>query len=281
MYFVFSLTFLGALVFFLAWMISRAAHFKRLVERRMWPFLTFLLTLLIIFPPTYLGFFLWKKNIEPTWLFGYTLSLTLIYIFLGVVLMYRGLRNAAVNPKGQLWPRPKLLAATCVFTVLAVGTFFYLDHAMKTRLRGLVEQSGAQAKELLPQPMPDEENAFVLYQKARELLEKDQKHQNLLDDDYKDADPTSPEVVELLAAHEETLKLVRQAAKLPGYNQKMDFNDMIGCEWPRYVPLRSFIRLCSLSARNKMANGDIDGAVVDWKGWSRAGLRIISDRLQH
>ena len=276
MYIVFWLTLLGALVFLLAWVISWSTRLKTLVGRRMWPFLTFLLTLLVVLPPIGLGYYLWDENIQPTWLFGYALSLALIYMVLGVILMFRGLRNAAVNPRGRNWPRRGLLLITCICVVLAAGTFFYLNNKEMNQLSHIYEQSTAQAKELLPKPIPDDQNAFVLYQKASAALEKDGKQPELLADSYDKADPSSQNVADFVAAQAEVLDMIRKANALPGYTQKANVDNLIASEIPSIGSLRSLNRLLALSARVKAVQGDIKGAADDWMAMGRLADHIGS-----
>jgi hypothetical protein len=276
MYSVFWLTFLGTLIFLLAWVISWSTRLKTLVGRRMWPFLVFLLTLLVLLPPVGLGYYLWDENIQPTWLFGYALSLALIYIILGVVLMFRGLRNAAVNPRGRNWPRRGLLVLTCLCIVVAAGAFFYLNHKVMVRLGQIYEQSTAQAKEILPKSVTDEQNAFPIYEKAKVAFEKAGKPPEWFTKDYQKADPTSPEVTAFITDQAMALDLTRKAAALSGYDQKLDVTNMIAGEIPQFAPLRSLNRLLSLSARNKAANGDTKGAADDWIAMGRLTNHIGS-----
>ena len=276
MYVVFWLTFLGALVFLLAWVISWSTRLKTLVGRRMWPFLTFILTLLVVLPPIGLGYYIWDENIEPTWLFGYALSLALIYMVLGVFLMFRGLRHAAVNPRGRTWSRRGLLLTTCLFVVLSFGSFFIINHTVKARLEKIAEQSTSEARELLPKPIPDKENAFVLYKKASDAFEKGEKPPVWFTKDYGKADPTSPEVAALVAAHASELELVRQAGTLPGYYQEIQVDNLIASPIPAFSPARSLTKLLSLSARAKAGQGDIKGAAEDWMTIGRMANQIGS-----
>src|SRR3972149_2960504 len=98
--------------------------------------------------------------------FYYTLGLTVFFLLGVIFLCVVGLKRTPAVERPTVaarWPRAKLFAAWCVVLALHVITFQNLDYAVNQQLEALRSESVATMLSLSPHPVPDSENAALLY----------------------------------------------------------------------------------------------------------------------
>jgi hypothetical protein len=217
------------------------------------------------------------------------LVLTICVLVGAVCLLFRGLRRANDDPTAcaaATWPRAKLAIALVAAVTLYGMTFWNLDSAARQQLAGLRVEAGAVALSVAPPRVPDRDNAALVYQRAFEAMGR----QDLADDSVPGAwqwDERSrkaweeawskwestgriefnlhdPALRPFLAREAPALKLLRQAAAMPGCYFERDYGrPSISMLLPELRPLRRGSRLLALDAICSAAGGNYRQSVED------------------
>lgn len=165
---------------------------------------------------------------------------------------------------GTRWPIRRLLGAFIVSFVCAAALMWWSAaraHAGIDRLRIAAVRDVLEVAPAIPNAEDDAANlygsAFALKGDAQSPLE-----QEVLETDY--TDYGSDEVAEVLAARGEVLAAVREAAKRPRFYIVYPYDrPTIDVMLPSLAPMRHCARLVQLSARHRLAKGDVEGAIDD------------------
>jgi hypothetical protein len=206
---------------------------------------------------------------------------------------------ASWPPRRRLRRRWKvLIALVVVFVVLPVGAWLVLDALGAAAVRREVEKIRAAGEattwaELAPPPVPDDQNAAVVYMDAFLTLELDKRdtssayvkavetegpwdaerrkalvdalagHGVKIDSDALTETAVWAEVGRYLRQEEETLALLRQAAAMEKCRFEVEWSQGMMALLPHLGPLRKSAELLDLSARWNHRNGDLPGAYAD------------------
>jgi hypothetical protein len=219
----------------------------------------------------------------------YPMLVLTICVFVGTVwLIFRGLRRADVDGTAcaATWPRAKLAIALVAAVTLYGMTFWNLDLAARQQLAGLRVEAGAVALSVAPPRVPDRDNAALVYQRAFEAMGRedqaddsvpgawqwDEASRKAWEETWTKWETTGkiefnahdPALRQFLAREAPALKLLRQAAAMPGCYFERDYGrPSISMPLPELLPLRRGARLLALDAIYSAADGNYRRAVED------------------
>jgi hypothetical protein len=120
-------------------------------------------------------------------------------------------------------------------------------------------------EQVIPPPVPDDQNAALLYEKAiAAMLPPSQAL-----DEYAGSNPaerrkTQSQVASILALDSSTLHLLAEAAKRPKCRFNRNWNDPINMSFVEMFRLKSLTRLVSAQAVLQADRGDVPGALQTW-----------------
>ena len=123
--------------------------------------------------------------------------------------------------------------------------------------------------ELMPEPVPDDENAALVYVQAFKKLSKqsDSEFQAWCDGEDRGA-PTPEERILLegfLERNKEALALLHEAASLPRCNFEIDFRKGLGSERPEWNPLISASKLLDLESFIREEDPRLESVRASWQ----------------
>lgn len=156
---------LATALLFVALFTALSGRLKKRLWQIVWPIMAALLPFLILLPATVFGYFLRQYHVAPTWLFGYTLSLTLFYLFGVIFFFYYGLARGGNAPASNTWSRSKLAIAFTVTSTLSFITVIFLASAMRVKLDAVQTNARTLVLSCLPARVPDHKNATPLVSK--------------------------------------------------------------------------------------------------------------------
>lgn len=290
-----------------ALLVAAIGRLRGVWRRRVWGVLV-LLPIFVTFAllTSIDGLFESRKRVH-TGLFWPLLSLTFAYLVGAAVISRRGLRIQAMEnmPAAVSWPRAKLALVLLAAVVLHIMTFANLDAAARQSLATVQTEASALAASVMPERVPDGENAAVVYQQAfdamgpkdewpqvwRNAVDALQPAKTRSDDDAEAAEGQAvtpfnfqaPELIEFLKDHAGELALFRVAAARPGcYFDKNYARLSFDMPLVELQQLRRAARLLAVDARRLAARGDLRGALADVNalfslaGHAGAGPTLVS-----
>jgi len=266
------LSFLLTVAFFL----GLAAGF----EKKLWRYLVFGIPAGIILfflgGITVLLGFVRANNIQPLWLFPYSLSFTLFF-FGGVIIMFRwGMKREGAAHSADKWPKARLAFLSGLLACLTIGVFLYMDLIVLIELSKIKAESTVKAQNQLSPRLPDHLNAAGLYERAGEeikIKKGEKRPQWFYSSEPAAFEPLSGEALELQERYRPALTLVRKSSVLPGYYFEVDIINLLRSPIPNYIKFRDISKLLVLSAQQKVLNGDTDGALAE--------LRVVKEMARH
>jgi hypothetical protein len=212
------------------------------------------------------GLLLLEGTTMYRWLFWYAGSWTVGFAPAAAFIIYRALRaggaaptaEGTVRPAGAGWPRAKLAVAATAVVLLGATTVWNMSLAAHNKLAAIRAEAGALALSLMPSRPPDSENAALVYERAFELMPKVENVPELPGEGDKGAARA------YLTEHELALKLLRQAAAMPGcYFEYPSPVPDIEALMPILPSMRQGARLLALDAQVKAADGQAGLALRD------------------
>jgi hypothetical protein len=239
-----------------------------------------------------------------TWFYP-MLALT-IAVLVGIVwLVIRGLRRADANGTACAaanWPRGKLAIALVAAVALYSMTFWNLDLVARQQLAALRVESGAIALSVAPPRVPDRENAAFIYERAFDAVGDVQRHGDsspgawIWDDAWTktwyeiwskqsisqkiEIDAHAPELRRFMAREASALKLLRQAAAMPGCYIEHDYGRLdLSMALPELWQFRQGARLLALDAICGAADGNYRRSVADINAMFLMAEHISSEPL--
>lgn len=243
----------------------------RLKKRQaLWPILmAMVLFLLAVLASTFSGF-LFFRNVNPQWLFPYTVTWTLVFPWASWMIIRRGRPNDGEVPAAT-WPRTQLVGALIVVLTLQWVTMDTLDNARK--LEAVTAQTTAlsKAQTILPSPPPYDQDASAIYDQA--IKELGDVPNWLWDNSTNPAfDPKSDQAQTLLQEKKKAIQLFKEATRRPHHYHPLilSFNYPI----PSFHPFQNASRLLALEARSHARDGQT-AAALD----SVFYMRAIADHL--
>jgi hypothetical protein len=217
---------------------------------------------------------------QTNW-FAPTLTACLSAIIGGVWIARAGLAPRAA-PAAAAWPLVGLATMFVLAKAAAAVALLFIDNAVVAEGRMLrLEAAQMFAAALPPAPSPGD-NAAPLYLRAFQSLATDTTLGGETSPAQKPlaADPTSPEVAEILARHADTLDLLRRATEKPGCRFDRDWSrpslDML---LPELQEMRSAARLLTLAARKAAADGDGAQALAEIVRLHRLSLHAAGEPI--
>jgi hypothetical protein len=216
-----------------------------------------------------------EMGLPSDWFF-YTLSWLLAGL-LGVILVCRrGLQRQADGVATALsWPRGKLLLALAAAVVLFAITLSNLDLAVGLQIAAARAEAGEVLLAVTPPRVPDKDNAAPLYRKAFAALVPVPR-ENFFQEHFRlsaDVEAVrqalrSRELKEFLAAQQEGLTLLGQAAEMPGCSFERSYQQLADTprsyrDLPELTQMSYAVCVLCLSALVHAAGDDGAAAVAD------------------
>jgi len=229
--------------------------------------------------------FAWRIN--DRWFYP-LLCLTILYALGAAALFLRGLRRESegVAVAAATWPQGRLAMALGVFIGLQMTTLWGIDMQVQQRLAGLRSEARALALSVAPAPIPDAENAALIYAEAFEAMKFTEDWEqawhekwwywNALDEsaDVSWNDPSSPKCnyqdpdLESFLRHQAgVLAALREAAARPDcyFDRAYYIRPSLCLRLRGLQEMHDGAKLLALSARWNVAHGQIDAAMTDIK----------------
>lgn len=287
-YAVIWITYLAASLLLIATVAALGARSARIKRAMFWPILAAVILFFWDAALTFMAGLLWSDDfsIRPTWLFPYSLSLTICFVIGAYLIIRRGLKKDGEEIAANRWPRAKLAGALGITFCLFLGSFHVVDLNMRIHQTKNQARVMAEAVRMWPARLPDEMNSALIYDKAAKVFLNDSifsgyggKHVKqppkwLGQSTKADFDPSAPEVAIFLKENQETIDLLHQAAAIPGYYQEIDLNMLFSSPIPSFLNFRFFAQLLNTSARLKAQQGDFEGALDDLSVIKKMSLHL-------
>jgi hypothetical protein len=231
------------------------------------------------------------------------LALTAFFVAGTAWLLVKGLRQAdGEGAASAAWPRGKLAMALSAAVALYCMTFWNLDMAARQQLAAIRVEAGALALSVAPPRLPDRDNAAFVYQRAFEAMGRPYDRNEAAsgvwqwDDAWTKAwnekwsmwppsgkieyDVRDPELRRFLAREETTLKLLRQAAAMPGCYFERDYGrPNVAMPLPELQPLLTGARLLAVDSICQAADGRYRQAIDDIHALFRMAEHVGGDPL--
>lgn len=206
---------------------------------------------------------LFDENIQPRWLFPYTLALTLAYMACSFTIVRIGLRGEQPETvAARSWPRLIILAAFAVVTIGNAAFFFYLDSGIIRELNVIRTESTEKLKGMMPARAPDTQNARLVYEQAAKALGSNKDLPKWLKETPPDV--SKEEIKDFLTKRREAVSLIYKASSLPLWGMNIDISQA-AYQWPlpSFIIYRNLAHLLYISACDKVSDGDTAGALQD------------------
>lgn len=208
------------------------------------------------------------RNIMPTWLFGYMLSLCVVFVVGCELIMHFGLKKSTAGQTSAAgWPSRGLFLFFLSVLSLHVLTVLAIDQGVRFRIAGLHARGCARISMLLPPQIPDNRNAYVLYVKAAEQFRFPDPEQKQWGDwvyevEKPDFDLATVNAEEIIEQNTSALDLLHKAGDMEDYYFESDYLSP-SYEIPSLLDARNAANLLALSARHHAANNNPDAAMAD------------------
>jgi hypothetical protein len=204
-----------------------------------------------------------QENIQPRWLFWYTLILTLAYITCSIIIVRYGL--AGEQPEAvaaRSWPRLMIAAAFAVVTIGNTAFFFYTDSKIVRELMAIRSETNEKLKGMMPTRAPDTQNARLVYEQAAKALGADKDFPKWFRETPPDI--AKEEMKDFLTKRREATSLIYKASGLPLWGMDIDTSQSAYL-WPlpSFTIYRNLAYLLYVSACDKTSDGDTTGALQD------------------
>jgi len=247
---------LASALLLVAVITSLASKLKRLKIRLIVPILLALAPLIAGVGAT--GYaYKWAAPKFP-WLFGYTLSWTLVYVLGAAYILMRGMRAQEDEFAACRWPRSRLAFSFVVFLVLYWCILLILDNKVCLKLAVIRSEAVSVALALHPPRVPEHLNAVPIYEKALEAIE-EKKWPDWWGEIGEPAfDVSKNEAGKFLEGKKEGIALLQRAASMPAYY--VEANYLTG-DIPWFFPYKNAASLLSLDARFQAANGSTEAGL--------------------
>ena len=250
-----------------ALVIALAAKCKKTRWRRVWPILLVVLIaagfVLVVF--VYRELFI-IRDIQPKWLFWYTLSLTVTYIISSVIVLRYGLKGSSTEAQSaRSWPRLKLAIAFILVLVINIGVLKYMDSKFIDKLSRIRAETTIKLQDMMPRGVSEAQNAYPVYEQAIKTLGPDKDMPECFRDTPPDVSSREISVSAFVAKHRDAVAMAYKAASLSSYyNPGLDTTKSFFI-WPT-PKIRNYLNLAHLlfhSADLKALAGDTAGAFQD------------------
>ena len=200
----------------------------------------------------------------------YTVPFTVVPYFLS---MLGAVMVAALIFRKKLGTVPLIFLLPAL--VIAGGSIFTTAHVMGT---GMKTQAASKAAELtarahanLPGPVPDDENAYVVYQGVINAMSDEES--NLLFETYRDRKNLNKQELEsFISAHERCLNEIRRASSLSGYDSHFELENLNSL--PKFKKHRSMAYLCAAAAERHARNGRFRESILCLQD-----INILAERM--
>ena len=181
--------------------------------------------------------------------------------------------DGATKIAAAAWPRWRLSIVLAVVLAHMVCTLLVVDYDIRRNMQAWRREVRGIAQLLSPAPVPDSENAAVLYERVHEHLTGDEDPRDpacgdsvaqWLIPDEGPFDPTHADMLAFLEASEPQLVLLREAGRRPACNFGVQYDppsfdySMEWCGWARRLG-----RLLCLSAKVNAHQGQMGAAMDD------------------
>ena len=120
-------------------------------------------------------------------------------------------------------------------------------------------------------------NAALKYWRAFSLLPADDHFKKVMDTDITEIDPLDPEVDKLLTQHKAMLDIMHWAARIDACDWSVDYDAGPAALLPHLQKCRRLAHIVCLRARQRLAKGEINGAIDDFADAMRLSRHAGTD----
>jgi uncharacterized membrane protein YiaA len=185
-----------------------------------------------------------------------------VLLLLAFVASFVVVRTIAVRPdatglrRAMGWSVTRITTAFLVCLTLLGMTFWNLALQAQVEIQDLRTQAGALALSVAPPPVPDSQNAFLVYQQATERYQSAATEEDK-QTDLRDLDPRSPQAAAYLERQKKTLELIRRAADMPQFYPGLEYAMPTESDMTTIIdnlpPIRAHANLLVLAAKAQAA----------------------------
>jgi Ca2+/Na+ antiporter len=247
-----------------------AVHLKKVFWQRFWPILTSLLISLLLVCLVVAAGILFFNNIQPKWLFWYSLALLLVYLTASICILKYGLSARKIEEQKEIRsPNIKIAAASVFLMVFSLIVVVYSNIKMIDKYAHVYSEVTKEINSMLPVRVPESQNAYPLYEQASKTLEAKGK----LPEWFNNSPPNrtqmpphifSAEVSAFVAKNQDALIILNKALSLPDYWYEIKADKcFLESDMPRFMPDRQMAKLLSYSAIAKSGTGNHAAALRD------------------
>lgn len=262
-------------LFLVATVCTFASGCKKAFWQRLWPIIIAMLSMFSVTSYAVVGAIFVQENIQPKWLLGYGVSLSVVFVIGCIIILRSGLKGSGFGRSGaQSWPLWKLF----VLCASSVGLYFLVANMIETRIilktTNMNIEASAGLARLLPPNLPGSLNAATSFEEAEKLFQPDNETLKWLDDfDQPDFDVTSQQLASALKTHEKSMQMIRQGVERVSYSFNIGVSNFYSWPIPKFTTYRDLVRLFILSAKRHAAQGDLQLALDD--------LRVVERMAGH
>jgi Ca2+/Na+ antiporter len=261
-----------------------AVRLKKVFWQRLWPILTSIIISLLLVCFVIVAGILFFSNLQPKWLFWYSLALLLVYLTASICILKYGLSARKIEEQKEIKsPNIKIAAASVFLMVFSLIVVVYSNIKMIDRYAHVYSEVTKEINSMLPVRVPESQNAYLLYEQASKTLEAKGKLPEWFN--YIPPNPAqvqlhphifSAEVSAFAAKNQDALILLHKALSLPDYWYEIKADKcFIESDIPRFIPYRQMARLLSYSAIAKSNAGNHAAALQDL-----AAIETISKHIK-
>ncbi len=249
-----------------------AVCLKKVFWQRLWPILTVILISLLLVCLVIVAGLLFFSNIQPKWLFWYSLALLLVYLTASICILKHGLSARKIEEQKEIKsPHIKIAAASIFLIVFSLIVVVYSNIKMIDKYAHVYGAITKEINSMLPVRVPESQNACLFYEQASKVLEAKGK----LPEWFDNLPPNlaqvqvpphifSAEVSAFVAKNQDALIILHKALSMPYYWYEIKADKcFIESDIPRFIPYRQMARLLSYSAIAKSDTGNHTAALQD------------------
>lgn len=216
---------------------------------------------------TFIVYTLRSMNLEPGWLFGYLLFLTIVFTVSSIYMLIKGLRRHKDSVAISMsWSRAKIAAIFILILIFQGLLLWNEDKKMVVMLKEAKAEAAVYAEALTPLKPADDQNAAPIYKEA--MVEFDGGmpqwlYQHLTPEI--DADLSTEEVREFLEEKKTALAQIEEATSMPYYYDPLPLSLFKETSYKLISNYRFAVYTLVLRARLNTSKGRIEAALEDIK----------------
>lgn len=222
---------------------------------------------------SYFAWWLNVRNVRPSWLMTFCISLSLAYLIGISILFSKAFRQVNGTYAASNWPRLKIGIYLLLAIMINMSTFHLYENHWKSQLEKKLESIKASIAIYLEEPSDPRQNAAPLYRKAVNLLGDNISPwlEKVNDPDF---DATSLEAKCFLAKNEEVLTLLHQAVSLPIWHYPFEIENLIDTDGIGITQFKKIAFIFNLEARHYARQGKLEEAMESLSATQKLAMHI-------